>query len=267
MELLKPGTAVPHNISEHQASASSFSIKSTNLLPPANEVWGKVIFSEACVKNSVHGGECLTRYTPTPPGPGRYPPQTRQVHPPGTRQVPPWTRQAPPWTRQVPPWDQAGTPPLGPGRYIPPGPGRHPPRPGRYTPPGPGRYTPLGTGRYTPRDQAGTPPRDQVGTPPGPGRYTPLDQAGTPHPPPGLGRYSPPRYGQRAGGTHPTGMQSCTIKVKVTNKKCDISYQFLFTCRYLHFIEACLKGHGHFKVNVSFYCQGHTMVIYLPIRL
>ena len=29
-------------------------------LPPANEVWGKVIFSEACVKNSVHmGGGCL----------------------------------------------------------------------------------------------------------------------------------------------------------------------------------------------------------------
>ena len=26
------------------------------LLPPANEVWGKVIFSEACVKNFVHGG-------------------------------------------------------------------------------------------------------------------------------------------------------------------------------------------------------------------
>ena len=25
-------------------------------LPPANEVWGKVIFSQACVKNSVHGG-------------------------------------------------------------------------------------------------------------------------------------------------------------------------------------------------------------------
>ena len=25
-------------------------------LPPAIEVWGKVIFSEACVKNSVHGG-------------------------------------------------------------------------------------------------------------------------------------------------------------------------------------------------------------------
>ena len=26
------------------------------LLPPANEVWGKVIFSQACVKNSVHRG-------------------------------------------------------------------------------------------------------------------------------------------------------------------------------------------------------------------
>ena len=25
-------------------------------LPPASKVWGKVIFSEACVKNSVHGG-------------------------------------------------------------------------------------------------------------------------------------------------------------------------------------------------------------------
>ena len=25
-------------------------------LPPANEVWGKVIFSQVCVKNSVHRG-------------------------------------------------------------------------------------------------------------------------------------------------------------------------------------------------------------------
>ena len=31
-------------------------------LPPANEVWDKVIFSEACVKNSVHRGRVL------PPG-------------------------------------------------------------------------------------------------------------------------------------------------------------------------------------------------------
>ena len=36
--------------------------KKVGLLPPANEVWGKVIFSKACVKNSVHGrggGGCI----------------------------------------------------------------------------------------------------------------------------------------------------------------------------------------------------------------
>ena len=27
-----------------------------NFLPPTNEVWGKVMFSQVCVKNSVHGG-------------------------------------------------------------------------------------------------------------------------------------------------------------------------------------------------------------------
>ena len=55
--------------------------------------WGKVIFSEECVKNSVHRGDRSHgtppgRHTPragTPPGqvhpPGRYTP--RQVHPPG----------------------------------------------------------------------------------------------------------------------------------------------------------------------------------------
>ena len=57
----------------------------------------------------------------------------------------------------------------------------HPPGPG--TPPGT-RYTPLT--RYTPQDQV--PPRPGT-TPPG------AEHAG--------------RYGQRADGTHPTGMQSC----------------------------------------------------------
>ena len=33
-------------------------------LPPANEVWGKVIFSQACVKNSVHGGGACSRGVP-----------------------------------------------------------------------------------------------------------------------------------------------------------------------------------------------------------
>ena len=27
------------------------------ILPPANEIWGKVIFSVGCVKNSVHKGD------------------------------------------------------------------------------------------------------------------------------------------------------------------------------------------------------------------
>ena len=41
------------------------------LLPPANKVWGKVIFSVACVKNSVYrngGGlhQCMLGYPPTP---------------------------------------------------------------------------------------------------------------------------------------------------------------------------------------------------------
>ena len=100
------------------------------LLPPANEVWGKVIFSEACVKNSVHrGGEYLGRYTPLGPG---TPPQD-QVHPLGSG---------------TPPQDQVHPP--GPG--IPPG--------TRYTPQT--RYTP-GT-RYTLRDQVHPP---GPGTPPG----------------------------------------------------------------------------------------------------
>ena len=68
-------------------------------LPPANEVWGKVIFSEVCVKNSVHRGEYLGRYPPDqvhPPGPGTPP---RPGTPPGRYTYP---------RDQVPP---IGTPP------------------------------------------------------------------------------------------------------------------------------------------------------------
>ena len=77
-------------------------------LPPANEVWGKVIFSVACVKNSVHRG-----------GTSSGTPQVGTPNPPG--QVPPWSHT--PWAFT----------PLGmytPHRYTP---GQvHPP--GRYTP-------------------------------------------------------------------------------------------------------------------------------------
>ena len=121
--------------------------------------------------------------------------------------------------------------------------------PGADTPPRPG--TPPGT-RYTPRTKY-TPqtryPPDQV-HPPGPGT-PPLDQVppdkvhplgpGTPpnqvHPPgPGIPprtryppwtRYTPPwsragwgRYGQRAGGPHPTGMQSCFVWMESHSNLC-----------------------------------------------
>ena len=99
--------------------------------------WAKVIFSQACVKNSVHRGggclpQCMLGYTPpgadtpldqadtptgaetpnpdqadTPPDQADPSPQTRQTPP--TRQThthtpdPPGTRQTPPRTRQTPP--------------------------------------------------------------------------------------------------------------------------------------------------------------------
>ena len=36
-------------------------------LPPANAVWSKVIFSEACVKNSVHKGGSASVHARIPP--------------------------------------------------------------------------------------------------------------------------------------------------------------------------------------------------------
>ena len=60
--------------------------QSPNLyLPPANEVWGKVIFSVACVKNSVYGvgglPQCMLGYPPTrhPQGPGQGTPPPSSV--------------------------------------------------------------------------------------------------------------------------------------------------------------------------------------------
>ena len=79
-----------------------------------NEVLAKVIFSQACVKNSVHRGvpdqaglPPRTRQVP----PGTRPPQTRHHHP-RTKQVPPnppWTRH-PPGTRHPHPSDQTPLP-------------------------------------------------------------------------------------------------------------------------------------------------------------
>ena len=55
-------------------SSSRPFLKISMFLPPANEVWGKVIVSEACVKNSVGGGgipackACWNRSHGDPPG-------------------------------------------------------------------------------------------------------------------------------------------------------------------------------------------------------
>ena len=79
---------------------------------------------------------------------------------------------------------------------------------GGYLTPTPPKQTPPG---------ADTPPPEQ--TPPGAETYPPPEQTHTPLeqiPPeqtPPRADTTPPehavRYGQRAGGTHPTGMQSC----------------------------------------------------------
>ena len=78
-------------------------VSDKHFLPPANEVWGKVIFSVACVKNSVHGGglpQCMLGYH-TPYG-TRHPPRPDIPLPSGPGSTP---DQAPP---------RADTPP-GPG--------------------------------------------------------------------------------------------------------------------------------------------------------
>ena len=107
----------------------------------------------------------------------------------------------------------------------------HPPGPGADTPPPtppPGPGTPPGT-RYTPPGPGTLPPPwDQVHPPPPGTRYTPLDQV---HPP--RTRYTPApdaehaeRYGQWAGGTHPTGMQSCWFHIFVFNSRARPLYGY-----------------------------------------
>ena len=118
------------------------------LLPPANEVWGKVIFLHLSVILFTGGGTwaCTPPTAGTPPG--QVPPWVGtppgQVHPPG-RYTPnppagtPPCRYTPAGT--LPPL-QAGTPQQVPPWQVPPG--------GYTTRAGtpPSRYTPLG--RYTP---------------------------------------------------------------------------------------------------------------------
>ena len=79
------------------------------LLPPANEVWGKVIFLHQFVILFTRGGvpdqvhpPGPGRYTPPGPGAGTLPRDQGQVHPPPRDQAgtPPRTRHPPP--KQIP---------------------------------------------------------------------------------------------------------------------------------------------------------------------
>ena len=85
---------------------------------------------------------------------------------------------------------------------------------------------PLGAAppQQTPSPRADTPPpREQTPPqnrhPPGT-RHTPREQK-PPRPPPPPGAQFAGRYGQRAGGTHPTGMQSCLVCVWIAGIYCS----------------------------------------------
>ena len=96
--------------------------------------WGKVIFSEACVKNSVRGGGSAPLHAGIhpPPGPeagtppgtrGRHP-QTRGRHPPTRNRI-----RHPPGPEAGTPWDQTPPRPDTPRDQTPPNRGRHLPPP------------------------------------------------------------------------------------------------------------------------------------------
>ena len=112
-------------VSETLNLISGVNEKTDTFLPPANEVWGKVIFSEACVKNSVHRGDlpqCMLGYhhppgadiprpgnpgadTPQQTPPGAEPPSSSPL-PPGADPPRPGTPPSPPRSRQ-PHWCRA----------------------------------------------------------------------------------------------------------------------------------------------------------------
>ena len=99
------------------------------------------------------------------------------------------------WDTTPSPWDQAGTPQTRPpGTRYPPGPG---------SPPGPG----------TPQTRHSPGTRNPPWTRQPPDQALPWDQE-----PPGTEHAG--RYGQRAGGMHPTGMQSCSLLI----------LQFIYQC-------------------------------------
>ena len=161
--------------------------------------WAKVIFSQACVKNSVHrGGVSASVHAGIHPQ-TRPPSGTR--HPPGADPPGPGPPLGPGTPPRADPPDQAPRDQAHPQEQTPPGPGtlpradtpgNRPPRPG--TPPPPGSRHPPG-----------------VDPPTTPGKQTAA-------------------YGQRAAGTHPTGMHSCflIVMIRLFIKSC-LFYPLLIT--------------------------------------
>ena len=176
--------------------------RTDTFLPPANEVWGKVIFLHLFVILFTGGSTWAGAPEQVPPGrytppgavhAGRYGQQAGSMHPTGMHSCyHNYHKTNPP--RQV---------------II------HPP------------------GRYSPR---------QVHPPP-PGRYTPQQvqpPAGTPPP----GAVHAGRYGQQAGGTHPTGMHSCyhnyhkttelsMLGIIIGKTSVCVSHVNIFTCHHI----------------------------------
>ena len=85
----------------------------SQLLPPANEVWGKVMFlppaNEVCegyvftgVRLSTGGGACMSHGTHAPPAATHGPPSS-QAHPPGSHACPPGSHARPPGSHTCPP--------------------------------------------------------------------------------------------------------------------------------------------------------------------
>ena len=99
-----------------------------------------------------------------------------------------------------------------PGRENPPG-SKHPPP--EQTPPQQGEPLPPGTRQTRPPLEQTPPAPPRSGRPPGPGRP----------PPPGKQTLA---YGQRAAGTHPTGMHSCCQGVFVV---CEVNIGMIVTDR------------------------------------
>ena len=104
------------------------------LLPPANEVWGKVIFLHLSVILFTRGGlpQCMLGYHPRENAP------PRTMHPPGPWTSPGTMHPSPSGTMHTPPQDHAHTPRT---MHSPQGPCTPPPRtmhplPGTMHPPG-----------------------------------------------------------------------------------------------------------------------------------